>query len=181
MHTITDPLFADAISGVAPLKTEPEVRLSAPTPTPESLHKRRLAAIQIRSIDSNPLSTLAPIPVEAFEILSFRRPGLAMGVAKALRLGQIPCPHGLDLHHCSVEQARLDVYDFIAEAQARGLRCVRIIHGRGALATPQAVLKSFVNSWLRELPEVMAFHSAQKRHGGTGAVYVLLRQVHTPD
>ena len=38
------------------------------------------------------------------------------------------------------------------------------------------MLKSYVNKWLPNLPEVMAFHSAQQHHGGAGAVYVLLKK-----
>ena len=39
-----------------------------------------------------------------------------------------------------------------------------------------SILKGCVDHWLRELDVVRAFHSAQPRHGGTGAVYVLLRK-----
>ena len=38
------------------------------------------------------------------------------------------------------------------------------------------MLKGYVNHWLKELDAVQAFHSAQPQHGGTGAVYVLLRK-----
>ena len=44
------------------------------------------------------------------------------------------------------------------------------------LLLPGAKIKSYVNHWLREIPEVLAYHSAQRHHGGVGAVYVLLRK-----
>ena len=38
------------------------------------------------------------------------------------------------------------------------------------------ILKSFVNKWLPELPAVLAYHTAQRHHGGSGATYVLLKK-----
>lgn len=172
--SIKDPEFAQAVAGAAALNGDARIAITpAPTP-PETLRRRRQAALR-SDADNNPLTTLAPVAVEPFEQLTFRGSGLSAATAKALRLGQIASSHALDLHGRTVEQARLDVYEFIEEAQARNLRCVRIVHGRGERGTPQALLKSFVNAWLRELPAVLAFHSAQKRHGGSGALYVLLR------
>ena len=68
---------------------------------------------------------------------------------------------------------------FISEASHLGLRTLLIVHGKGhskAKGDKMAVLKGYVNQWLRELEDVQAFHSAQPQHGGTGAVYVLLRK-----
>jgi len=53
------------------------------------------------------------------------------------------------------------------------------VHGKGqskAQGEQTAVLKGYVNHWLKELDAVQAFHSAQPQHGGTGAIYVLLRK-----
>ena len=56
------------------------------------------------------------------------------------------------------------------------MRCVRIIHGKGSRSEEgQPVLKHKVNYWLRCRDEVLAFTSATGRDGGTGALYVLLR------
>lgn len=51
-----------------------------------------------------------------------------------------------------------------------------IVHGRGERSTPPALMKSFVSHWLTQISEVQCAHSAQRLHGGTGAVYVLLRK-----
>jgi DNA-nicking Smr family endonuclease len=56
---------------------------------------------------------------------------------------------------------------------------VQVIHGKGQSAVRRehcSILKGGVDHWLRELDIVQAFHSAQPRHGGTGAAYVLLRK-----
>lgn len=52
---------------------------------------------------------------------------------------------------------------------------VKIVHGKGA-HTGQTLLKTYVNGWLPQLPDVLAFVSALPRDGGAGAVYVLLRR-----
>jgi DNA-nicking Smr family endonuclease len=53
---------------------------------------------------------------------------------------------------------------------------VLIAHGRGEQSATPARLKSYVAHWLGQLPEVIAYSSADARHGGTGAVLVLLRK-----
>jgi DNA-nicking Smr family endonuclease len=83
----------------------------------------------------------------------------------------------------SVKHARLELFEFIEQAQALGLRTVLLIHGKGENSPGRgleqeraSVIKGYVNHWLRQLPSVQAFHSARPQHGGTGAVYVLLRK-----
>jgi DNA-nicking Smr family endonuclease len=73
----------------------------------------------------------------------------------------------------NVEQARKEVYDFIREAVQYDLRTVLIVHGKGQ-HSGAPLLKSYLNKWLPELGQVLAFSSAQKQHGGLGAVYVML-------
>ena len=75
--------------------------------------------------------------------------------------------------------ARRELYDFIQECVRLGIRSAMVIHGKGeskAERDRSSILKGCTDHWLRELHMVQAFHSAQPRHGGTGAVYVLLRK-----
>ena len=66
---------------------------------------------------------------------------------------------------------------FIDESVGRGHTCVRVVHGKGLGSGERGpVLKSKVNGWLRRWHEVLAFVSTRQGHGGTGAVYVLLRK-----
>jgi len=52
-----------------------------------------------------------------------------------------------------------------------------VVHGKGySSPNNKPVIKAYVNRWLRESETVLAFHSAQKQDGGTGAVYVLLKK-----
>jgi DNA-nicking Smr family endonuclease len=83
----------------------------------------------------------------------------------------------LDLHGLTVEQARHEVHRFIRDCVHYDVRSALISHGKGRNNKErQPLLKSFLARWLPMFPEVMAYHSAQKWHGGAGAVYVLLRK-----
>jgi len=76
----------------------------------------------------------------------------------------------------TLNEARIALVQFIAECEVRDIRCLLILHGKGERSTPRALLKSHVSAWLPQLPSVMAMHSAERRHGGSGALYVLLRK-----
>jgi DNA-nicking Smr family endonuclease len=80
------------------------------------------------------------------------------------------------MHGMTAAIARSELVAFIAHCRSRRIRCARLIHGKGYGSDGSApVLKNRLNSWLRQHPDVLAFTSAQARHGGSGALYVLLR------
>lgn len=111
------------------------------------------------------------------DILEHRLPGAQQRVMQRLRQGRIAIERDLDLHGLTAVEARRQLPGFLADAQADGLRCVRIIHGKGYRSPEQRpVLKSLLDQWLPQCPEVLAYCSALPKHGGTGAVYVLLRR-----
>lgn len=108
---------------------------------------------------------------------AFVRADAAPDSARRLRRGQWPAGAELDLHGLRVEQARHAALSFIDECLEHGIRCVRIVHGKGYGSeglTP--VLKDKVRTWLVQKPQVMAFSEAPEREGGAGALLVLLRQ-----
>jgi len=106
----------------------------------------------------------------------FVRPGLQQKQVRRLRRGQMPIAAEADLHGARIHEARVLLDGFLRECRADGLRCVRVIHGKGRGSRDgHAVLKWEVDRWLRGHDGVMAFCSAQPRDGGTGAVYVLLK------
>ena len=126
-------------------------------------------------VDANFLDPLTSIvDIEPPEIISHCRAGVQHGVFKKMRLGKYDLQARLDLHRYSVEQARSAVWKFIGDCRQKGARCALIIHGKGKLKP--AVLKSCINHWLRQLHDVLAFHTAQKHHGGAGATYILIKK-----
>ncbi|MDI2533179.1 Smr/MutS family protein [Pseudomonas aeruginosa] len=96
---------------------------------------------------------------------------------RKLKQGLVPFDGSLDLHGMSVEKARQTLWDFLAEATRLEIRCVRVTHGKAARKDGRSPLvKSHVNTWLRQHPQVLGFTSCLPRHGGTGSVYVMLRR-----
>lgn len=108
---------------------------------------------------------------------AFVRADAAPDTARNLRRGQWPAGAELDLHGLRVEQARHAVLSFLDECLEHGIRCVRIVHGKGHGSQGlEPVLKDKVRTWLVQKAEVMAFSQASEREGGAGALLVLLRQ-----
>lgn len=122
------------------------------------------------------LSTDNITPVEPHAVLSFKRPGIQHGVFRKLRLGQYSLEARLDLHRMTVDQARASLLQFLKDSIAHDIRCALVTHGKGEGRIEPARLKSCLAAWLPQLKEVLAFHSAQKHHGGVGATYILLRK-----
>jgi DNA-nicking Smr family endonuclease len=121
--------------------------------------------------------TLAEVPpVAPHDVVGWKDTGVQEGVYRYLRLGRYPIEASLDLHRKTVAEAREALLDFVRRARRAGWRSVLISHGRGERSPTPARIKSYVTHWLEQIPEVIAFHSAERRHGGAGSVYVLLRK-----
>jgi DNA-nicking Smr family endonuclease len=116
----------------------------------------------------------ADLAIETGDFLEFRRPGIQNRLFHDLRRGVIEAEGTLDLHGLRVREARSALARFLNHSLATGRRCVRIIHGKGRGSGAQPVLKQKANQWLRQKDEVLAFVTAPRWDGGTGAVYVLL-------
>jgi DNA-nicking Smr family endonuclease len=110
-------------------------------------------------------------------------PGRAAGVdkrlAERLRRGQLSIEATLDLHGLTQEEAHRRLDGFLADAAQAGHRCVLVITGKGIWRSEAGVLREMVPRWLNEAPNrarVLAIAHAQPRHGGLGALYVLLKR-----
>ena len=166
-------LFVRAAGAVRPLRHARRVDLAreqpAPIPFQQQLDEQRV--LQEAISDEFDASTLLDVD----DALSFRRPGIGMDVTRKLRKGYWSIQRELDLHGLRREQARESLSAFIRTACKDGVRCVRVVHGKG-LGSPgkTPVLKSKVQSWLIQKNEVLAFVQARGDEGGAGAVVVLL-------
>jgi DNA-nicking Smr family endonuclease len=170
-------LFEREMADVQPLRSrEPRVLRGSPETTPGQLYRRE-AAQRPLSKDENFLTTGFVEFVHPQAILSFKRPGIQDRVFSKLRQGIYPIDATLDLHLLSVEAARCEVYSFIRDCLRHEVRTALIHHGKGGRGREnQCSVKSYIARWLPMFSEIMAFHSAQGFHGGTGAVYVMLRK-----
>ena len=108
--------------------------------------------------------------------LGFTREGIGHDVLARLRRGQWSIQRQVDLHGLTRDAAREALARFIRQAGRDGLRCVRVVHGKGN-GSPgrEPVLKGKVRTWLVQKQEVIAFAQASAADGGHGAVLVLLR------
>lgn len=142
----------------------------------QGLNYRRKAAETQSQKFQNFLTDGEVEPVEPQEILSHKISGIQPNVFKNLKKAKYAFDYHLDLHRMSVSQARQVVYKLISSAQVEDFRCLLITHGKGERSQHPAKLKSYVNHWLKQIEQVIAFHSALPKHGGAGSVYVLLKK-----
>lgn len=170
-------VFLREMRDVKPIKLKPKVPLAVVDPSATaSIEQRRSAAVAERQGEKNFLSDDHVEPVDPLALLEFKRPGVQNGVYRNLRLGKYSIDARLDLHGMTVKQARSAVYQFIHDCMEQDIRCALITHGKGLGRAQPALLKSCVAHWLPQFEQVLAFHSAQKQHGGSGATYLLLRK-----
>lgn len=111
-------------------------------------------------------------PVGSQASLSYRIATLQHKVFEDLKAGNLRWFEAVDLHGCTVEEARMAVLQIIQMAKDENQNVIKIVHGKG----PEAILKTYVNGWLRQHRDVLAFVSAPEKQGGTGAVLVLLKR-----
>ncbi|TQV79980.1 hypothetical protein FKG95_14240 [Denitrobaculum tricleocarpae] len=105
--------------------------------------------------------------------------GLDRRNAERLKRGKMAIEATLDLHGMSQAQAHGALNRFIQRSEAAGLRCVLVITGKGIAKESGGVLRNQVPNWLNEpgnRERIIAFNYAQQSHGGTGALYVLLKR-----
>lgn len=172
-------IFREALGelgDVKPLVRERRVALKKDSDSGLNKRARREAATEKSAVELNPLTGEGVDPVDPWDPLEFKRDGVQNGVYRNLRLGKYRVDARLDLHRHTVEMARRAVLEFVRDCMEADVRCALITHGKGEGRKQPAVLKSCVNAWLPQMREVLAFHSAQKQHGGLGATYVLLRK-----
>lgn len=167
-------LFRREIGSVAPLKPPSRAlpRREAPVPLPLQTRLDEQAVLhEAISDEFDPETSL-----ESDDSLFYHRPGVSAEVVKKLRRGAWIVQAQLDLHGMRREEAREALQAFIREAGKRGLRCVRVIHGKGLGSIgKEPVLKGKVRAWLVQKEEVIAFCEARPHDGGAGAVLVLLQ------
>jgi DNA-nicking Smr family endonuclease len=167
-------LFRKTIGDVAPLSPLDKVVAAAPRPLP--IARQRLAderaALQESLSDEFSVETL----LETDDALSFARNGIGPDTVRKLRRGHWIIQSQLDLHGMRRDEAREALAEFLRNASKRGLRCVRVIHGKGlGSVNKEPVLKNKVRSWLVQKEEVIAFCQARAADGGSGALVVLLK------
>lgn len=106
--------------------------------------------------------------------------GLDSKIFRQLKAGNLSVEAHMDLHGMNAEQAYEHLLFFMRESYLQGYRCLLVITGRGKNSPGgQSVLKQAARDWLTKEPLrkiVLGFCTALPKHGGAGALYVLLRK-----
>lgn len=164
-----------------PDRAEPPVFKAPPAPPRKKQAARPDPAPRV--VQPGPLPP-APNPKPASPLRHGSAPGVDKRTATKLQRGKLQIDATLDLHGMTRPNAEAALLSFIDSQQAQGGRCVLVITGRGLHHGGQGswstgVLRSALPEWLNQPPlrqKVLAFSYAQPEHGGTGAVYVLLKR-----
>jgi DNA-nicking Smr family endonuclease len=168
-------MFRAAVGRVTPLRKPGRVihDIGRPHPLPLQTWRDEQAALR-ESLDRVPPDS----DIETGEELTFVRAGIGVQVLRKLRRGHWIIQDELDLHGFNSADARELLVEFLAQCAKKGLRCVRIIHGKGlGSKNRQPVLKGKVALWLQRRDQILAFCQARPTEGGGGAVVVLLKGV----
>lgn len=174
LSSTDDEAFRSATGDVTPLPPHGRVThaLKRPPPLPRSrlLDERQVMLESLSDPDR------WDADAQSGEVLTWSQPGISREVLRRLKRGYWSVQAELDLHGLTREEAKVELVDFLYDCQRRGIRCLRIIHGKG-LSSPDRIpiLKTHVAHWLTRRREVLAYVQARPCDGGGGALSVLLR------
>lgn len=170
--------FRKAMQGAAPIKTRNQVeRRPAALPVDPLVAARRAHATGEKPGRADAgISDGGVAHLLSENGTAYVRADAAPDTARKLKAGHWRAGAELDLHGLRVEQARHAVISFLDECLSQGVRCVRIVHGKGYGSEGMSpVLKEKARAWLAQKPEVLAFSEASPREGGSGALVVLMQ------
>lgn len=168
--------FLNEFKDVTPLKNTDVVQTSNSHNALAKQLKRQAIEFEQNSIN-NYLSVGQVEPVDPYDHLSFKQDGIQHGVFKNLRLGKYKIDSVLNLQQFKFEAARNALFNRVILSHHNGDRTILIKHGLGLHSKPfPAFFKSYVDRWLTQMPEIIAYHTALPQHGGNSAVYVLLKK-----
>lgn len=180
--TIVEPvaaedLFQQAVKDARPLPDEVKhARLHHQPKKPKPIPQQFIRDEQQALADSLSDQFIPVHDIETGEELLYLRDGHSPDILSKLRRGHWVVQAAIDLHGLISDEARLYVATFLNDCKKRGLRCVRIVHGKGlGSRNKEPVLKHKLRGWLMQRDEVIAYAQARKSDGGSGAVIVLLK------
>ncbi len=166
-------LFRQAVQDARPLAKN-QVHHAKPKPKP--IPKQFIQDEQQALRDSLSDGYIPGHELESGEELLYLREGQSPLVMSKLRRGHWVIQASIDLHGMISDEARAYVAEFLHQCKKRGIRCVRIVHGKGlGSRNREPVLKHKLRHWLMQRDEVLAYAQAQPHDGGSGAVIVLIR------
>jgi len=169
-----EALFTLAVKDVRPLPSDGHALLALEKPKP--IPKKFRADLLLETKDTLSDHFIPAYELEGDEDLHYLRSGHSPDILNRLRKGHWPVQAAIDLHGLVSDEARRYVSTFITDCKQAGIRCVRIVHGKGLSSPNQApVLKQKLRGWLMQKDEVIAYVQAGQKEGGSGALVVLIK------
>lgn len=109
---------------------------------------------------------------------------------RELKAGKVVPDRIIDLHGCTLVQAHDRAIDAIGAAVADGDRLIVLVTGKAPRAGTsrldlplRGIIRASISDWLHGAPfagRIAAIRPAHLRHGGAGALYVILRRSDRP-
>lgn len=166
-------LFRQAMKAVRPLQAAQRVENKKQRLPPKPFQRWRDEEQVMQDMMSDPVDLE---DIVTGDELHFARNGVQPNMLRRMRRGEYNVQAELDLHRMTRDTARQEVANFLHRCVQQHIRYVRIVHGKGHGSPGKIpVLKTHVNHWLQQRDEILAFCSARPKDGGTGAIYVLLK------
>lgn len=166
-------LFKQAVEGARPIEVN---RVALPVKKPKPIPRQFILDERQALIDSLSDHYIPAHELESGEELLYLRDGQSPIILSKLRRGHWVIQRHIDLHGMISDEARAYVSEFISDCKKRGIRCVRIVHGKGlGSRNKEPILKNKLRGWLMQKDEVIAYAQAKPQDGGSGAVIVLLK------
>jgi DNA-nicking Smr family endonuclease len=167
-------LFRRLMSDAKPLKAEEKVAAPTKKPKPKARFSRADdQAVLDESLDVD----IDDLEESSGEALRFKRASVGRTSMRMLSRGAYAIQAEIDLHGMTLAEAKPRLENFVRRCASNNKLCIRIVHGKGLGSGDRGpVLKRGVDRWLRKWDLVLAFASARQVDGGTGAVYVLLKE-----
>ena len=169
-------LFKNAMKNVTPIKKDRKLYNDD-----LSKIKKKITSKNINN--QNYENSMLELNISADEVeqlgneIAFRRKGVSKKILSRLKKGDYYIESEIDLHGYTVDQAKIILKEFIANSSSENIGCVRVIHGKGlGSGINGPVIKNYVQRWLGQCDDVLAFVTARAKDGGSGALYVLIKK-----
>ncbi|MEP3115290.1 Smr/MutS family protein [Nisaea sp.] len=179
----TVPLTPERRAALAEAEEVPKVpELS--TKQPKKSGKGQQATRHHSRPQNDPGFAAIKVPSALAEYAPGKVPGIDRRTALKIKRGKQQIDGRIDLHGMRQEEAHRALNGFIASAYRRGQRCVLVITGKGSRSADDGerevgVLRRMTPRWLADganKDKVLTYSPAQPQHGGSGALYVMLRR-----
>lgn len=172
-------IFHAAVADAQRLKPDNRATLPHPLPPPRPIQLRQDERAALHESLHGPIGLQDRL--EGGDEPNYLRPSLAQSILRDLRRGRWVVQDEIDLHGYTRDEARFALSCFLADALHRGVRCVRVVHGKG-LSSPgrTSILRMLVRGWLMQREEILAYCQARPQDGGEGALIALLRAPKRP-